>query len=135
MWTICWVFRPANAFLRMHLRGQKQWKAFKNHENSIFFIMHKRGSCKANEQKWRKSLLVSGREWLPKAGCHPKAGCSFRILLFSWFSNVFSLFLTVQIHAQACVCWLALRCKKCYKIGPWSVDNPKRQFLSAIQFF
>ena len=39
---------------------------------------HERLSMKNEE----KSLLVSDWEWLPKAGWHPNAGCSFGILFF-----------------------------------------------------
>ena len=63
----CCVFWPANAF--------------KNKKKYLFHHAHEM------QDAWRKSLLVS--EWLPKAGWHLKAGCSFGILLtfFPHFSS------------------------------------------------
>ena len=52
---------------------------------------------KKNEEK---SLLVSDWEWLPKAGWHPNAGCSFGILLF------FVLFSTWASHVHDAKCFL-----------------------------
>ena len=90
----CCVVQPANACLPMRLHGQKQQKTLENDEKSTFFIMRMRGTQEANEEKRKKSLLVSDWEWLPKAGWHLKAGCSFGILLFSW------PFLTMRMHAN-----------------------------------
>ena len=57
---------------------------------------------KKNEEKWKKSLLVSDWEWLPKAGWHPNAGCSFGILLF------FVLFSTCTSRVHDDVLWKTL---------------------------
>ena len=57
-WTMdygCCVFRPENACLSMRSHGRKQSKTFENHEKSIFFIMHTRGSRNAHEEKRRKT--------------------------------------------------------------------------------
>ena len=73
-------------------------------------------------RKTKKKVCWSAIDWegLPKAGWHLKAGCSLGILLFfdhspTWASyeicglymifKCFSLFLTMQTHAQACVHW------------------------------
>ena len=54
-----------------------EWsKAIKNTQKSsksTFVIVRTRGSCKAHLGKWRKIMLVSNLEWLPKAGWHSNA--------------------------------------------------------------
>ena len=91
---------------------QKSWKKYRFHHAH-------RGSWRKIEEK---SLLVSDWEWLPKASCHPKAGCSFGItfffifvhgpymsLLYAWqksyFFHDFPMIFIVFRHAQAWICW------------------------------
>ena len=82
---LCCVFWPANACLRMclHVRmvenDEKQWKMMKKVPFPFCTWEAHLRRMKKNEEK---SLLVSDWEWLPKAGWHQKAGCSFGILLF-----------------------------------------------------
>ena len=59
---------------------------------------------KKNEEKQKKSLLVSYWEWLPKAGWHPKAGYSFGILLF------FDCFSTWPSHVYEQKCFMIFEC-------------------------
>ena len=54
----CCEFWPANTCLHMRPHGQKWWKTFANHENSMFSIMRTRGSCNAHEEKRRMFLIV-----------------------------------------------------------------------------
>ena len=71
--------------LRMHFHGRKQSKTFENHEKSTFFIMHMRGSRKAN-----KVVSLSCAWW---------KGTFFIIF------ECFLLFSTMRMHAQASVRW------------------------------
>ena len=77
-------------------------KCFKKY---LFHHTHKRltrGSWWKTHKNEEKSLLVSDWEWLPKAGQHPNAGCSFGIFGF------FVLFSTCTSRVDDDVLWKTL---------------------------
>ena len=80
---------------RMVKNDEKHLKIMKKY---LFHHAYERLMKKNKE----KSLLVSDWEWLPKAGWHPNAGCSFGILLF------FVLFPTCTSHVHYDIFWKTL---------------------------
>ena len=124
LWMLC--LRLANACLPMSSHDWKRWKTFENHEKVPFPSCVREAHVRLMKKTEEKSLLGSNWEWLPKAGWHPKTGCSFGILLFLivffsrafheplvhmmkkvlfMFFKCFPSILTMRTHAQACVCW------------------------------
>ena len=112
------------ACIRMVENDGKHSKIIK----STFFIMRTRGSCKAREEKWREKFVGQKLGVTPKSWLTPKRWLliwnfvklfsSFFFMSLRWASHThdgigtffiilqcFSSFLTMQTHAQACVCW------------------------------
>ena len=91
---------------RMVKNDEKHLKIMKKY---LFHHAYERLMKKNKE----KSLLVSDWEWIPKAGWHPNAGCSFRILFFfvlfsTWASHVHDTKCSLNYSKWATSIWESL---------------------------
>ena len=95
----------ACAWVRMVEINWKHWKMMKKVPFPSYTREAHKRLTKKNEEK---SLLVSDWEWLPKAGWHPKAGCSFGIF-FKTFSFLFLFFKFLIFGLRIIPCKIYLR--------------------------
>ena len=119
----CCVFRPATAcpfaWSKTMKNTSKLWK------NYLFHVRR----MKKNEEK---SLLVSDWEWLPKAGWHLKAGCSFGCLSMNMFHDFLMLGMRslVKIHNN-----LSLSFSPLSYMSTLSVCKPYLWNIPAMYFY
>ena len=79
--SVCCVFRPKNACLRMHSKTIKNiWKAWK----STFSIMRKRGSCQVYEEKWSMRSPVEIHKSASLSLCPGSLRYKFVVSWYAW---------------------------------------------------